>query len=176
MRRPASGHRFAYITKAEVLDNGAGTHLVDTLFNQKKTGRLASRVTTQRQELLNGVVDVVEHFAYLWESTRNDERWGEFGALHVGVLENASGRCRRIGADYMRSVIIESRNCVGRGRRTPRQFLLWLLVGEKKSPAIRLTLAQRKALKSRGKKTSGSSKHPTTPNAYRFGHWDQFKY
>ena len=49
-------------------------------------------------------------------------------------------------------------------------------VGEKKSPAIRLTLAQRKALTSREKKASGSSKHPTTPNAYRFEHWEQFNY
>ena len=101
---------------------------------------------------------------------------GAVAALHVGVLKNASGRSQRIGADDMRSVIIESRNCVGRGLRTPRQLLLGLQVGEKKSPAIRFTLAQRKALKSREKKASGSGKHPTTPNAYRFEHWEQFNY
>ena len=52
------------------------------------------------------VLDVVEHFGYLWEATREDEIWSEVGAISVGVLKNPSGRARRIGGDYMRSLMI----------------------------------------------------------------------
>ena len=119
---------------------------------------------------------MVEHFGYLWETSRGDERWTEVGAIRLGVLKNESGRARRIGADYMRSVIIESRNCVGRGLRTARQLILGLQAGEKKSPSVRLTLAQRSALKKRDPGAKGTSKHPTACCAYRFEHWEQFNY
>ena len=120
--------------------------------------------------------DVAEHFGYLWEATREDERWGEVGAIRLVFLKSQNGGARRIGADYMRSVIIESRNCVGRGLRTARQLILGLQAGEKKSPAVRLTLAQRNALKKRDPGAMGSSRHPTTTCAYRFEHWEQFNY
>ena len=177
MRREASGHSFAYVRAWEFLDKGADTHLVDMFLNKKAILRHSSKLSPQRKEVLEGCFfDVVEHFGYLWETSRGDERWTELGAIRLGVLKNPSGRARRIGADYMRSVIIESRNCVGRGLRTARQLILGLQAGEKKSPAVRLTLAQRSALKKRDPGATGSSRHPTTFSAYRFEHWEQFNY
>ena len=54
MRRQASGQSFAYVGIAELLDNGAGTHLVDMFRNKKVIFRSLSKLSPQRQEALDG--------------------------------------------------------------------------------------------------------------------------
>ena len=177
MRREASGHRFAYVRAWELLDNGEDTHLVDMFRNKKAIFRSLSKLSPPREAALNGwFSDVVEHFGYLWETTREDERWREVGAIRVGILKTPSGRARRLGGDYMRSLMILTQNCMGRGLRTPRQLLLGLAAAEQKSPAVRLTLKQRKSLKKRDAAANSQSKHPTTRAAYRAETWDTFNY
>ena len=105
---------------------------------------------TAWERLVGWLADVIEHFAYLWEASQEDNRWTMFGSLHLGVLKTAKGNSRRIAADYMRQMIIETRNTTGRGLITPRQLLLGMVAGEKKSPSVRLSLKQRKALKVNG--------------------------
>ena len=73
MRRQASRHRFAYVRIAELLDNGAGTHLVDMLLVKQTPGGWRVELRHNARKYWTGAVDVVEHYAYLWESTREDE-------------------------------------------------------------------------------------------------------
>ena len=88
------------------------------------------------------------------------------------------GNSRRIAAEYMRQMIIETRNAIGRGLRTPRQLLLGMVAGEKKSPSVRLSLKQRKALTSKEARKSvlSGSKHPTSTTTYRFERFEQLNY
>ena len=76
----------------------------------------------------------------------------------------------------MRSLMILTENCIGRGLRTPRQLLMGLAAAEQKSPAVRLTLKQRKSLKKRDVAANSQSKHPTARAAYRAETWDTFNY
>ena len=107
-----------------------------------------------------------------------DERWGQHGSLSVGLLKGPAGRCRRIHGDYKRQMMIEARNHIGRGAKTPRQIIIGMTAAEKTSPRLRLTLKQRKACKRKGASATPSdgSKHAAAGSAYRFEHYEQLTY
>ena len=59
----------------ELLDNGADTHLVDMFANMKAILRHSSKLAAQRKEALEGwFFDVVDHFGYLWETSRGGRK------------------------------------------------------------------------------------------------------
>ena len=125
----------------------------------------------------NFVADVFDNFALLWDASSGDERWCEHGALSLGVLKTARGRSRLIPSAYKRELVIESRNHIGRGAKTPRQLLVGMSAAEKKGPRVRLTLKQRKAAKSQGAaKATVESKHAGLSVAYQFEKEEQLNY
>ena len=152
-RSRVSGHSCLYARISELLEKGTDTHLVQVFRNKKRLWRRFSKLSSGRVERLDGwLADVIEHFAYLWEASQEDNRWTMFGSLHLGVLKTAKGNSRRIAGYHMRQMIIEARNGAGRGLRTPRQLLVGMVAGEKKRPSVRLSLKQRKALNVNGGK------------------------
>ena len=128
-----SSHNCLYARISGLLDKGTDTHLVQVFRNKKRIWRRYAKLSSDPVGRLDGwLADVIEHFAYLWEASQEDNRWTMFGSLHLGVLKTANGNSRRIAADYMRQMLIETRNTIGRGLRTPRQLLLGMVAGERR--------------------------------------------
>ena len=90
-----------------MLDKGTDTHLVQVFRNKKRLWRRYAKLSSDRVERLDRwLADVMEHFAYLWEASQEDNRWTMFGSLHLGVLKTAKGHRRRIAGYHMRQMII----------------------------------------------------------------------
>ena len=85
------GHNCLYARISELLGEGTDPHLVQVFRNKKRLWRRFNKLPSGRVERLDGwLADVIEHFAYLWEASQEDNRWTVFGSLHLGVLKTAN--------------------------------------------------------------------------------------
>ena len=121
-----------------------------------------SQLSPVSKAILDGwLADVFEHYAALWESTRGDQRWDQKTTIQLGIRRNWRGNTSRISGAYKREVMIETRNAVGSGVRTPRQLLIGIACAERTTPAKRLGFQQRMLLKRRrGPDAATSQKRP----------------
>ena len=128
------------------------------------------------KEVLDGwAADICQHFAALWESTRLDERWDKMTTIQLGVRRTNTGRARKISGAYKREVMIETRNAIGKGVRTPRQLLIGIAAAKRTTPAKRLGLKARLAFKRQRPKAAAKSQSRGVADGKRGSDFELFE-
>ena len=180
LRGSLDDNNVVFLLRFDYLWQGDGPiDLVELLINAKHPPRRRSASWSnlggeKPDDLL--VADIFENFAVLWDATSGDAKWCEHGALSLGVLKTTAGRSRLIPFRYRRELMIESRNCIGRGVATPRQLVVGMSAAEKTRPRFRLSLKQRKVAAKSPSAVSKVTKHAALTTTYKFEREEQLNY
>lgn len=155
------------------LVEAGGTFFFDMLAERRQRLRYRGRmkqVWIDRLETF--LVDIVECFADLCETTRAMPEWSDKDVLDLGVLTTAKGRCRNIPSSYKSSVVREVRVSGGMSGKTVSALVLGmsraarvrgkgsLQVKRKKGWAAKMATR----LAARSAKSQFERGHPDAPN------------
>ena len=142
LRGSLDDNNVVFLLRFDYLWQGDGPiDLVELLINAKHPPRRRSASWSnlggeKPDDLL--VADIFENFAVLWDATSGDAKWCEHGALSLGVLKTTAGRSRLIPFRYRRELMIESRNCIGRGVAPPQAIRRRDVGGREDTPKVSL--------------------------------------
>ena len=96
-----------------------------------------------RERLRHWYLDVLQHFAVLWEISGDKPEWHSTGALHLNIMRNKHGRVCLLSNAFKKDLMIEYQNLRGAGVNTCGQLLCGMQVAGKAGPAARISLRGR---------------------------------
>ena len=118
--------------------------LVSMFYERRQKERRKYRLSEHwRERLRHWYLDVLQHFAVLWDISGDKPEWCSTGALNLNIMRNKNGRVCQLSNAFKKDLMIEYQNLRGEGVNTCGQLLCGMQVAGKAGPATRIPLKGR---------------------------------